>query len=124
MLQAYPKNLILPDGADLILRPMNRGRTRSCTIASRVRGADSTLPTAEEKIAPHSPGITSHAPSIGPAIPSSPAATVSQIVIPVALSSFVRQLPQTVEQLWMLMEKPSQYAPIATMVMNQLWAIP
>ena len=68
--------------------------------------------------------VTSHAPSIGPTIPSSPAATVSQIVIPVALSSFGKQLPQMVEQLWMLTENPIQYAAIANMVKSQLWAIP
>ncbi len=67
--------------------------------------------------------VTNQAPSIGPAIPSRPAATVSQIIIPVALSSFVRQFPQTVEQLWMLTDKPTQYATIAVVVTNQLWAI-
>ena len=52
--------------------------------------------------------VTNQAPSIGPAIPNRPAATVSQIIIPVARSSLARQFPQTVEQLWMLTEKPSQ----------------
>ena len=64
--------------------------------------------------------VTSHAPSMGPAIPSRPAATVSQIVIPVARSSFARQFPQIVAQLWMLTEKPSQYATMAKTVMSQL----
>ncbi len=47
---------------------------------------------------------TMKAPSIGPTIPSNPAATVSQMVMPVARSGFVRQLPQMVAQLWPLME--------------------
>jgi hypothetical protein len=57
---------------------------------------------------------------MGPAIPSRPAATVSQIVIPVALSSFAKQFPQIVAQLWMLTEKPSQYVTIAKTVVSQL----
>ena len=48
--------------------------------------------------------ITITVPRIGPTIPSSPAATVSQNVMPVALSGFARQLPQMVAQLWPLME--------------------
>ncbi len=41
---------------------------------------------------------------MGPTIPSSPAATVSQIVMPVARSGFARQFPQMVAQLWPLIE--------------------
>ncbi len=52
--------------------------------------------------------LTNHAPSMGPAIPSRPAAKVSQIIIPVALSSFANEFPQTVAQPWMLTENPSQ----------------
>lgn len=44
----------------------------------------------------------------GPAIPSNPAATVSQIVMPVALSWLRRQFPQTVAQLCLLTISPIQ----------------
>ena len=67
---------------------------------------------------------TSQAPTMGPAMPSTPAVTDSQIIMPVARSRFARQLPQTVAQLWMLMELPSQKAAMATMVRRQSWARP
>ena len=52
--------------------------------------------------------LTIQVASIGPAIPSSPAATVSQISMPVARSRLTRQLPQMVAQLCVLVENPSQ----------------
>ena len=52
--------------------------------------------------------ITSHTAKIGPIIPSRPAANVSQINIPVARSRLIRQFPQMVAQLLLLVENPNQ----------------
>ena len=68
---------------------MAKATTKSGRIASASTSPDDT---------------TISVPRMGPTMPSSPAATVSQIVMPVALSGFARQLPQMVAQLWLLIE--------------------
>ena len=78
--------------------------TRAIRVMIKLRKKTGLIPLA---LTPPN-WVTNHAPTIGPAIPSRPAATVSQMVIPVALSSFARQVPQMVAQLWMLTENPSQ----------------